>query len=340
MSKKITFCGNILVDSVKTITSWPEQGMLVSITGVRRSVGGCVCNTGIDLKILDPSVEVRANGKVGGDDAGDFAVKVMESKGIDCSQVRRIEGVPTTFTDVMSVEGTGERTFFNMHGADSRLLPDDIEVERLDCDIFHLGYLLLLDGLDAPDAQYGTKAARVLAKVQAAGIKTSIDIVSEKSKRFPEIVRPALKYCDYLVVNEIEGALATGLPGRDADGRITAAALLKIAEALFALGVREKVVLHCPEMSVCRSADGKTCVLPSLDLPSDWIKGTVGAGDAFCAGMLYAFLSGLSDEEGMKLASCAAAANLTATDSISGAMPLKETLELENRFARRKILEA
>ena len=108
MNKKITFCGNILVDSVKTITSWPEQGMLVSITGVRRSVGGCVCNTGIDLKILDPSVEVRANGKVGGDDAGDFAVTIMESKGIDCSQVRRIEGVPTTFTDVMSVEGTGD----------------------------------------------------------------------------------------------------------------------------------------------------------------------------------------------------------------------------------------
>ncbi len=329
----------MLVDSVKTITSWPEQGMLVPITGVKRSVGGCVCNTGIDLKILDPSVAVRANGKVGADDAGNFALSVMESKGIDCSQVRRIEGVPTTFTDVMSVEGTGERTFFNMHGADSRLLPDDIDVAKLDCDIFHLGYLLLLDGLDAPDAQYGTKAARVLAKVQAAGIKTSIDIVSEQSKRFPEIVRPALKYCDYLVVNEIEGALATGLPGRGADGRITAAALLKIAEALFALGVREKVVLHCPEMSVCRSADGKTRVLPSLDLPPDWIKGTVGAGDAFCAGMLYSFLSGLSDEEGMCLASCAAAANLTATDSISGAMPLKETLELENRFARRKISE-
>ena len=337
MSGKITFCGNILVDSVKTITSWPEQGMLVPITGVRRSVGGCVCNTGVDLKILDPSVEVRANGKVGTDDAGNFAVSVLESKGVDCSQVRRIEDVPTTFTDVMSVEGTGERTFFNMHGADSRLLPEDIEVEKLGCDIFHLGYLLLLDGLDAPDRQYGTKAARLLAAVRATGIKTSVDIVSEQSKRFPEIVRPALRHCDYLVVNEIEGSLATGIPCRGADGQVSAAALLEIAKALFALGVREKVVLHCPEMSVCRSADGETCVVPSLELPPDWIRGTVGAGDAFCAGMLYSFLSGLSDEAGMRLASCAAAANLTATDSISGAMSLKDTLELETRFARRKI---
>ena len=335
MKKKITFCGNILVDSVKTISTWPEKGMLVQISDVRRSVGGSVCNTGVDLKVLDPSVEVSALGKVGADDAGDFAVSALEAKGLDCSRVLRVADVPTTFTDVMTVAGTGERTFFNMHGADSRLLPDDVDATKLDCDIFHLGYLLLLDGLDAPDAEFGTQAARLLAKVQAAGIKTSVDIVSEQSERFPKIVRPALRYCDYLVVNEIEGALATGLPCRGADGTVTVEALSKIAEALFALGVREKVVLHCPEMSVCRSADGAVSVVPSLELPSEWIKGAVGAGDAFCAGMLYSFLTGLSDEAGMKLASCAAAANLAVTDSISGALPLAETLELEKRFNRK-----
>jgi hypothetical protein len=40
-------------------------------------------------------------------------------------------------------------------------------------------------------------------------------------------------------------------------------------------------------------------------------------------------MKGLSDEEGMKLASCAAAANLSATDSVSGARSLAETRELE-----------
>lgn len=337
MSKKITLCGNVIVDSVKMITSWPEKGMLVPITDVRRSVGGSVCNTGIDLKVLDPSVEVRAIGKVGADDAGDFALSVLAGKGVDCAQMQRVDGVPTSFTDVMTVAGTGERTFFNMHGADSRLTPDDVDVSKLDCDIFHLGYLLLLDGLDAPDPEYGTQAARLLAKVQAAGIKTSVDIVSEQSERFARIVRPALRYCDYLIVNEVEGSLATGLPCRGADGRVTAEALLKIAEALFALGVRAKVVLHCPEMSVARSADGETCVVPSLDLPAAWIRGSVGAGDAFCAGMLYAFLVGLPYDAGMKLASCAAAANLAVADAISGALPLQDTLALEKRFTRKRL---
>ena len=204
-----------------------------------------------------------------------------------------------------------------------------MDAAALDCDIFHLGYLLLLDGLDAPDAEYGTQAARLLAKVRAAGIKTSLDIVSEQSDRFPRIVRPALKHCDYLVVNEIEGGLATGLPFRNAAGETTPELLLAIARNLFELGVRERVVLHCPAFSVARDAAGNESVVRSLQLPEGWIKGSVGAGDAFCAGMLYAFLKGLSDEEGMKLASCAAAANLSATDSVSGARSLAETLRLE-----------
>ena len=73
MDKKITFCGNILVDSVKTIASWPDKGMLVQITDVKRAVGGSVCNSGVDMKTLDPSLAVQALGMVGADDAGDFA---------------------------------------------------------------------------------------------------------------------------------------------------------------------------------------------------------------------------------------------------------------------------
>jgi sugar/nucleoside kinase (ribokinase family) len=308
--------------------------MLVPITDVKRSPGGAVPNSGIDLKTLDPSVEVAAVGKVGDDDAGAFVREFMLERGLDVSGVQTVKGVPTTFTDVMTVASTGERTFFNMHGADSVLVPEDIDPAALGCDIFHLGYLLLLDGLDAEDAEYGTKAARLLAKVRAAGIKTSLDIVSEQSGRFPKIVRPALKHCDYVVINEIEGSLATGLPALGEDGRPCEANLHRICEALFGLGVKEQVVVHCPEMSVSLDSAGTFAAVPSLKLSSGWIKGSVGAGDAFCAGMLYAFLKGMPADEGMRLASCCAVANLAATDSVSGAMPLAETLSLESRFGR------
>lgn len=334
MAQKITLAGNIIVDNVKTITAWPDKGMLVPITDVKRSPGGSVPNSGIDLKTLDPSVEVAAVGKVGDDDAGGFVRAFMEERGLDVSGVRTVEGIPTTFTDVMTVATTGERTFFNMHGADSAFVPEDVDPAALGCDIFHLGYLLLLDGMDAEDPEYGTKAARLLAKVRAAGIKTSLDIVSEQSDRFARVVRPALKHCDYVVINEVEGSLATGLPASDADGRPSETNLRRICEALFGLGVGEQVVVHCPEMSVSLDRAGNFAAVPSLNLPSGWIKGSVGAGDAFCAGMLYAFLKGMPADEGMRLASCAAAMNLAATDSVSGARSLEETLSLESRFTR------
>ena len=326
---RIAFCGSLLVDEIKMISSWPDKGMLVPISSVSRAVGGSVCNSGIDLKTLDPSVEVKAFGKIGEDDKGDFVVRTLSEHGLDVSGIARAKDVPTSFTDVMTVASTGERTFFNMHGADSALTPDDIDPETLGCDIFHFGYLLLLDGMDAPDDEYGTKAPRLLAKVQAAGIKTSVDIVSEQSDRFARIVRPALRYCDYAIINEVEGSLATGVDKSDLRG---------ICDGLFGLGVKERVTVHCPEVGVTLGRSGDWTVVPSLSLPDGWIRGSVGAGDAFCAGMLYAIMRGMPPDESLRLASCAAACNLAAPDSISGARSLGDTLELDRRFPRRDIM--
>jgi sugar/nucleoside kinase (ribokinase family) len=331
----IAFAGSIIVDNVKTVESWPERGMLSRILRTERSLGGLVPNTAIYLKTLDPSIPVSAIGCVGTDEPGKFALSTLSSHGIDVSRVRKID-CPTSFTDVMTLAKTGERTFFNMHGADSLLRPEDVVSPVAGASMVHLGYLLLLDSMDEEDDEYGTAAARLLARLKADGMKTSIDIVSENTPRFAKVVRPALKYCDYLIVNEIEGSLATGIDYRDGDGCTTPERLNLIAEKLFELGVKEKVVLHCPTFGFARDASGKTATVPSLKLPDGWIKGTVGAGDAFCAAMLYGIFKGMSDEESLRLASCTAAANLSSADSLSGAMSLEETMALEGKFGRLK----
>ena len=74
--------------------------------------------------------------------------------------------------------------------------------------------------------------------------------------------------------------------------------------------------------------------MESLKLPPGWIKGAVGAGDAFCAGMLYSLATGLPLADGLALASACAAANLAASDSVSGALPLAETRALIDKFHR------
>jgi sugar/nucleoside kinase (ribokinase family) len=265
---------------------------------------------------------VCACGKVGADEYGAWLRAFLDGKGLDVSRVRQTEAAPTSYTDVMSVEGTGERTFFHARGANALFTPDDIDLDALDCDLFHLGYLLLLDGLDASDAEYGTVAARLLHDVQARGILTSVDIVSEQSNRFARIVRPALKYCDHLVVNEIEASRLAGVEGD----------LREIAARLFELGVQRRVVIHMPEKGVSLLRDGTWTEVGSVALPAGFIKGKTGAGDAYCAGVLTGIYRGAADEDILELGALAAIGALTHVGAVEGVKPEKELRELVARF--------
>ena len=332
---KIAIAGNIIVDAVKMIDAWPDKSMLVNITEKFLSVGGCVCNTAIDLKRLDPAWDISVYGKVGGDEYGAFAVGRMKEEGLDASGVQLTDR-PTSFTDVMTVSSTGERTFFHMRGADALFTPEDLK-NLPDCDVFHLGYLTILAGMDAPDREYGTASARLLHDLQSRGIATSIDVVSGQNTDFQGIVVPALKYCDYVVVNEVEAGAIAGISPLNGAGELSVSNLKEICRAVTAFGVKKCVVVHCPQLSCALTAAGEFTVLPSLDLPKGYIKGSVGAGDAFCAGMLYSFANGWDAEKGMRLASCMSVCNLSALDSTSGAKSLQETLNVETKFKRKRI---
>lgn len=331
--KNIAVAGNIILDVMKRIETFPEKGMLVNIGETSYAVGGCVCNTAIDLKRLCPALNVSVAGRVGRDDHASYILDAMERAGLDVSHVTACDA-PTSYTDVMTLP-SGERTFFHAKGANAQFCAQD--VETLSCELFHLGYLLLLDKLDEADEEYGTKAARLLASMQRRGVKTSIDLVSAQTADFRAVVTPALNYCDYVVVNEVEGGMLVGIEPRDKAGKPVIEHLRRILESMMALGVKESVTIHCPELSCALDKEGKFSLLPSLDLPKGYIVGTVGAGDAFCAGMLYSFAAGLPLDEGMRIASCAAACNLASIDSVSGAKTLEEALQLEKLFGRRQI---
>ena len=145
MKKTIGIAGNILVDAVKKIECWPQRGMLVNINGVSHAIGGGVGNTAVDLKRLDEEMDVCAFGRIGKDEYGDYVLRVMREEGLDVSAVVRSDSLPTSFTDVMTLPG-GERTFFHARGANAEFSEKDVGEKK--CDIFHLGYLLLLDELD------------------------------------------------------------------------------------------------------------------------------------------------------------------------------------------------
>lgn len=314
----IAIAGNVLTDIVKMIDAYPQKGMLSNILSLSTAVGGCVPNTGIDLTKIDRGLAVWALGRIGNDAGGKYVLAQMQQSGMDVSQIVTSKTSPTGFSDVMSIASTGERTFFHHRGANAEFSPADINLSLLNCKMLHIGYILLLDSFDQANSEYGTVMARFLKSVQDAGILTSIDMVSDSDGHFAEKVIPALKYTDNAFMNEIEGGEVTGICARDADGRLVIEQVHRIMQSILSMGVRQRVILHAPEAGFCLEADGTFTVIPSIKLEKGFIKGSVGAGDAFCAGCLYGIYNDFDAKRMLEFASGAACCNLSAEDSVSG----------------------
>ncbi len=333
----IAIAGNILSDIVKTVDCYPKIGMLANIVDISRAVGGCVPNTAIDLAKIDRSVPVSAIGKIGDDEYGRFVLSQMSRYGIDCEQVSISPDKPTSFSDVISLP-TGERTFFHARGSNAQFSPKDIDLSALGCEILHIGYILLLDEFDCEDAEYGTVMARFLHDAQAVGIKTSVDVVSDSKADYKAKILPVLPYCDFFIVNEIESAMLSDLPPYREDGSLYTENIQKTMELIARAGVGRKVVIHCKDAGFCYDVPtGNFTVVPSLQIPPEKIKGSVGAGDAFCAGCLYGFYNGYDDHRVLEFASAAAACNLFSENSVDGMEGKDEIEALANLYGRKTL---
>lgn len=332
MRKGIAIAGNLIVDYCKEVDSYPKPGMLSNILNVEKSVGGCLANTIIDIAKMDETMELYALGMVGGDDDGRYLIDTLNGHGIDTTGVRINNDTITSFTDVMTDMRDKTRTFFHSRGANAVFGFEDIDFAGLNARFFHIGYALLLDRFDAPDGDYGTVMAKTLCAARQHGMKTSMDVVSENSDRFAKVVTPSLKYCDYLIINEVEASMICGLPVRKND-RLDEQGLKAVCAGLLAKGVHERVAIHAPEASCAMDVDGAFTFVPSLKLPDGYIKGTVGAGDAFCAGMLYSLYREYDTEYSLKIAAGAAASNLSALNSVDGMKSLAEIRRIIEQYS-------
>ena len=317
----ISVAGTVLLDKINEISAYPESGELTKISSIKLGVGGCVPNVACDLKKIRPSLPVYAIGKIGEDADGKYILDYLNASGVDTTKIITDKSDNTSMTQVMSVTG-GQRTFFTYPGTSSTFGYADVDFDTLNTKILHLGYFLLLDKVDNGDGLL------ILKKAKELGIETSIDLVSENSDRY-SIVLPCLPYTDYLIINELEASKLTGImPKREN--------LELISRKLMELGVRKKVIIHMPDMATALSADGFVCV-PSFEVKKEEIKGTTGAGDAFCAGALIAIHDNRSDKEILEFASSVALVSLFAPDATSGVICEEEIEKICKNKERKKI---
>lgn len=324
--------GNWIVDHMKMIDRLPSRGMLANIRSESLSTGGAPANVLVDLSRMRAPFPLVGLGVVGDDPAGRLVLETCRRHAINAAALVTTKEAPTSYTDVMFEESTGDRSFFHCRGANALFGPEHVHADSLSCRIFHFGYLLLLDRMDGSDEQYGTVAAAFLHQLRQRGIKTSVDVVSEDSDRFTTIVPPALRYVDYLILNEIEAGRAVGRSVRSAAGRLNGAALKDVVERLWDLGDMELVAVHMPEGVYVRDRSGNRFACGSLTVPQSYIRGKLGAGDAFCAGMLYGLHEGWNGERAARLGTYAATACLSHSSATEGLLPLDQLMELGAQF--------
>ena len=139
-----------------------------------------------------------------------------------------------------------------------------------------------------------------------------------------------------MILNEIEASRSAGLEARRPDGTLDTAALAAAVERLYESGNMEFVAVHMPEGVYVRERNGQRFWQGSLEVPQAFIQGKLGAGDAFCAGFLFAIHEGKSLQEAAHFGTCAATACLAHSSATEGLRPAAELLELARSFPQRR----
>lgn len=311
--------GNWILDYVKLIDIYPNENALANILDQKIGNGGAPFNVLKAIHKMGFSIPLEGVGVVGDDQMGREILGQCKAMSIDRGQIRPLSGTSTSYTDVMTVRNTGNRTFFHYRGANALLEEKDFDFTHSSAKIFHLGYLLLLDKLDKVGQDGLSGAAKVLGKAKKAGFITSADIVSEQSNRYREVIPSSLPFIDILFINELEAQLLTEVRTFDEKGHFLASNGFEAAESILRMGVSNWVIIHFPMGAIALNKTGKRLVQASIRMPTGKVKGTVGAGDAFAAGVLAGFHEEWEMQKCLEMGVCAAATSLldsTASDSI------------------------
>jgi len=195
----------------------------------------------------------------------------------------------------------------------------------------HLGLLGVHKTMDAQWQHFENGWVAVLAAAKQQGIATNLELVSIEQEKLRSIATPCLAYLDSLIINEYELSALSSMPVWGADGTVSIEQCTKAAKSLFSQGSMAVVVVHFPQAAVAVTADGKTVTKNSFQIHPSWIKSSVGAGDAFAAGVLYGMHESWSLDASLELGHATAATSLRAATTVGSVDTVQACLEFAKR---------
>lgn len=256
MSKKIGVVGSNMVDLITYVNRMPGQGETLEAPAFEMGCGGKGANQAVAAARLGADVMMVT--RVGDDVFGDNTIRNLESFGVDTRHVVKVAGKSSGVAPIF-VEQSGENSILIVKGANADLLP--AEVDKAAADLKQCGLILM---------QMEVPVETVYHTIELAaqnGIETILNPAPAAANLDPERIRQVT----FLVPNESELALLSGLPTETDEAIITA------ARSLIARGIRTVIVTLGGRGARMITSDEIVNIEPVKVTPKD----TTGAGDAF-----------------------------------------------------------
>ena len=260
-----------LVTDVLAMASGPIAEGTDTVAAISMTGGGSAANTAAWLARTGRPVTLVA--AVGQDAAGEQRVAELEAAGVNCVLARR----GTTGTVVVVTTGA-ERSMLCDRGANASLTPDDVDrglAAAADGVHLHVSGYPLLDPRTLAAGRHALAAAR------EQGLSVSVDAASAGPLRSAPDFLSWVRGADLLFANRDEAGVLAGDGTPEEQAR------------RLAIGVGAAIVKLGGDGAIWASGDEVVRVPAAAATVVD----VTGAGDAFAAGAVAAWLSGAQPAE-------------------------------------------
>jgi ribokinase len=281
----IAVVGSANVDLTTFNDVFPRPGETIFGERFDLGFGGKGANQAVAARLCGAKVGMVA--KVGSDLFGPATIKNFESQGIDASYVGIAEGVSSGVAPIF-VDPSGQNRIIVVKGANDMLAPEDVEAATP-----------LLRKADTIVLQFEIPLRTVYCTVRLAeanGIRCIVNPAPAQPVDFR-----AVGAADYLIPNESEAEVITGMPVRSIDDAKSC------AEFLLRQGLRRVVITLGERGSLVAGQEGME-LIPAFKVQA---VDTTGAGDAFIGSFAVFLGEGLPEREALRRASLYAALSTT-----------------------------
>jgi ribokinase len=302
MAKKIVVLGSFVADAAFRAARLPAWGETLMGSGFALGPGGKGSNQAVAAARAGAAVQMLS--RLGDDAFGRLARDTWAADGIDASLVENC-ATPTGSAAILIDEARGENAIIVVPGACFTLAPKDVEVAG-DA-IRGAGVLLTQLELPLETVECGLRVAR------EAGVRTILNPAPAQ-----ELSDTMLGLADFLIPNESEAALLTGLPVESQAQAETA------ARVLLGRGARCVIVTLGAQGALVCEAGAEAEIVSAFNAGP--VLETTGAGDAFCGGFAAALSEGASVLEAARFG-CATAGISVTRAGTAPSMPRRGEIE-------------